>query len=93
MVGIIDASKKALKSDYPRCEFHVILWDKQKMWMSREIVSGLRSKGIEVHLVSDILPDYSEHGSKYQVSEIDDHPNQLAYKLIAEYVSRKILTR
>jgi hypothetical protein len=29
--------------------------------------------------------------SKYQISKIDDHPNQLAYEIIAEYISRRII--
>lgn len=93
MVGIIDASKTSLKADYPECEFHALLWDKQNVWMSREIISGLSSKGIKVHLISDILPDYSENELKYRLSEIDHHPNQLAYKTIAQYISREIISR
>ncbi|MHC4169125.1 MAG: hypothetical protein ACYSWQ_19415 [Planctomycetota bacterium] len=93
MVGIIDASRTALRSDYPECEFHVVLWDKQKMWMSREIISGLRSRGIKIHLVSDILPDYFENEVKYHVSEFDHHPNRLANKTMAQYISREIISK
>ena len=93
MVAIIDAAKKAIKADYPQCEFHVMMWDKKNMWISDEILSGLKVKGIEVHLVSEILPDYLDTPARYQLSEIDDHPNQLAYELLAEYVSREIIGR
>jgi len=89
MVAIIDAAKKAIKADYPQCEFHVMMWDKKDMWISDKILSGLKDKGIEAHLVSEILPDYFDKPVKYQLSEIDDHPNQLAYELLAEYVSRE----
>jgi len=91
MVGIIDASKRALTTNYPRCEFHVILWNKPKIRIVEELISGLKGKGIRVHLVSDILSDYYDKMSKYQISQIDDHPNQLAYEIIAEYISRRII--
>jgi hypothetical protein len=93
MVGIIDGTKRFLEKNHPGCEFHMIFWDKWKMSLSEEVLSGLKEKGIRVHLVSDILPDYCENKVKYQLSEVDDHPNKLAYELIAEYISNNIISK
>jgi hypothetical protein len=92
MIAIIDASKTILENSYPSCEFHVVFWNTQTDWMGEKILSGLKRKGIKVHLIIDILPDYYKEKSKYVLHEFDTHPNQLANKIIAEYISSKILT-
>lgn len=90
-IGIVETSKKIFETRYPGSEFHVIFWDEQGERNNEEFLAGMKRKGIRVHLVSNILPDYYTNISKYQLSEYDGHSNQLANKIIAEYVSSKII--
>jgi hypothetical protein len=91
MIAIIDTSKKIIETNYPGCEFHVIFWNWNRGWVSEEILSGLKRKAIKVHLISDILRDFNKERSKHKLHKFDRHPNQLANKKLAEYVSSKIL--
>jgi hypothetical protein len=93
-LGIVDAARSFVRSTYPCAEFHVLLWDEDKI-DNRGITDGLREKGIDVRLMSDILPDYKLDGlnERYILHEEDVHPNALADELIAEYVVREILPR
>jgi hypothetical protein len=93
-LGIIDASRRFVRSAYPCAEFHVLLWDEDRI-DNRGIRDGLRERGIDVRLMSDILPDYEIDGlnEPYILHEEDEHPNALADELIADYVVREVLPR
>lgn len=91
-VAIVDKSKKLFESKYKGSQFHVIFWDDRKNEMYDNLVKKLKDKGIKIHLISDILPDFHKKEVEYQLREQDDtHPNPLAYKIIAEYVAKKIV--
>jgi hypothetical protein len=51
----------------------------------------LRTAGLQVHQVDDMLPGNITDESRYEISRYDNHPNALANDLIAEYVVREIL--
>jgi hypothetical protein len=93
-LGIVDASRRLVRSTYPCTEFHVLLWDEDKI-DNRGIRDGLRERGIDVRLMSDILPDYEldSLNERYVLHEEDEHPNALAVELIAEYAVREVLPR
>jgi hypothetical protein len=51
----------------------------------------LKQKGFRIHLVSQILPGYPQERARYELSPEDNHPNALAYGLVAGYIARNIL--
>jgi hypothetical protein len=91
-LAIVDEARKLSQSQYPSAEFHVILWDKDDV-DNRAIRDGLRQRGINVHLISDILPNYEvdDVNEMYVIHERDFHPNALANEIIARYLIDEIL--
>ncbi len=91
---IVDTSRKIFTNKYPGSSFHVIFWDNHDELVKNEycnvIINGLRKKGIDLDLISNILPDYSAKPSTYEIPQ-DGHPNALAHRRIAQYVMDKIL--
>ena len=79
-------------ADYPEAEFHVLWWDEDDV-DNKAISDDLRRRGITVHLMSDILPNYraDDLNEIYRLHEWDPHPNALANELIARYVVERIL--
>jgi hypothetical protein len=74
---------------WPGAEFHVLLWNKP--WKNEpEYWEGLVRRGVAVHPISAILPDYPEERALYGIPN-DGHPNRLANEHIARYVVREIL--
>ncbi len=90
-IAIIDASKHRFESDYPNSEFHVILWDSKGEMYRNRVLKGFKQKGIKTHLISNILPNYETEQLRYVLSDHDKHPNLLANKIIAEYVTKNIV--
>jgi hypothetical protein len=90
-IDIIGYSQKLLNERYPEMEFHVIYWDKNDDRFNNILISGLKGKGIHVHLISEILPDYSINESRYMISKYDQHPNSIAHQRIAQYVVNRIV--
>jgi hypothetical protein len=90
--AVVDASRAWFAEHYPGARFHVLLWN--KAWkQDPEYWEGLLRRGIRVHFITDVLPDYPEARERYAVSPHDGHPNALAHARIAEYVAREILGR
>jgi hypothetical protein len=88
---IVDASRKTFADIYPGSNFHVILWDWSPNDKYTNIVQeGLRNKGINLHLISKILPNFPERKSIYEIPN-ETHPNSLAHTYIAQYVVETIL--
>jgi hypothetical protein len=97
-IDIVSQAKEAAARQYPTSEFHVILWD--NMFVKHDylqflplVLEGFRHKRMNVHLVSEIIPDYdaSAPNTKYEIHPYDSHPNPLTYRLIATYVAKNIL--
>jgi hypothetical protein len=95
-VEIMDASRKKLAEQYPRINFHVILWPENSSddtpGTFEAMRAGLIARGFKVHLITDILPDRMDHASRYILSRYDAHPNALAHAKIAEYVVKHIIS-
>jgi hypothetical protein len=89
---IIDAARRVALADYPAAEFHVLLWDEDNA-DNRAIREGLSLRGITVHLMSDILPNYraDDLNAAYRLHARDAHPNALANDLIAQYLIGQVL--
>ncbi len=99
-VGIILASKRSFEKLYPGGEFHTIFWDNKDKnqdgryksdWL--KVLNNLKGRGVRIHHTSEILPDYKNNGSKYDLSPHDAHPNALAHQIIAEYIVTNILEK
>jgi hypothetical protein len=89
---IVHEARRMALADYPGAEFHVLLWDEDNA-DNRAIRDGLRQRGITVHLMSDILPNYraDDLNEEYRIHARDAHPNARASKLIARYIVGEIL--
>lgn len=89
---IVDASRNKLIEKNSELEFHVILWNMDENDDTyQKIRDRLNEKSINYHLISNILPASLENMSKYQISNLEKHPNPLAHRLIAEYVMKSII--
>ncbi|MDJ0950457.1 MAG: hypothetical protein QNJ94_16215 [Alphaproteobacteria bacterium] len=90
-VAVVDKARKLVKRRYPGCSFHVIFWDERDNQNSDELLAGFRARGLRVHRVGEILPGYDESRRRYQLDPDDLHPNPLANRLVADYISRVIV--
>jgi hypothetical protein len=93
-LGIVANSRDIIESRYPGSEFHVILWDSVRGPNSDTVLKGLADRGINVHTVSDIIPDLEENPSRYYIAPpVEWHPAPSAYEQIASYVVSQIVAR
>lgn len=89
---IVDRSRQIIESRYTGASFHVVFWDfSGENPVESKIVGGLKQKGIPVHLISTILPEYRGHEEKFKIHRADGHPNSLAHDLIADYIVKAII--
>jgi hypothetical protein len=79
-VAIVKASKEIFNERYAG-KFYVLLWDTGDAAYS-ELLSKLSENQIAVIKINEILPGHS-NSTQYIIPH-DGHPNQLAYKQIAE---------
>ncbi len=93
-LAVVGRSRDLLVKEYPGIEFHVILREQpagDERAFYPKLLGGLRQLNMPVHLVEDILPAYRMNLTKYVIDASDFHPNALANRLLAEYVSINIL--
>lgn len=97
-LDVVSQARDAAAVIFPAAEFHIILWD--SMFQQRDfsrflplVLEGFRKRQIQVHLISNIIPDYdgSAPNTRYELHLHDSHPNALAHRLIAGYVAETIL--
>jgi hypothetical protein len=89
---IVDRSRRIVESRYQGAQFHVVFWDfSGEDPTETKLIEGLKGKGLTVHLISTILPDYREHENRFEIHPADGHPNKLAYELLADYILRAIV--
>jgi hypothetical protein len=93
-LAILAEARRVVRAYFPHAEFHVLWWDEDNI-DNQAIKGGLKEKGINVHLMSDILPNYEVDALNlaYRLHERDAHPNALANELIAQYVVSQILAQ
>lgn len=90
-LSIVAAAKAHTVDHWPRSSFHVIFWDGDAQNDDNvALIDGLKRRGLEVHVASDVLPDYGAIGGPYRIS-VDGHPNPAAHRAFAGYVIRNIL--
>lgn len=92
-IEIVDFSQNLLKEQYPGVEFHLIYWDNTDNKFNKMVIEGLKSKNVNLHFISQILPDYSINKSRYVISSYDAHPNYVAHQHIAQYVVDRIIAK
>ena len=91
-IAIVEAAKNEFTGRFPGSDFHVIFWDyKPNHRDSKRILEELSRRGIEIHLISNILPNFKRQKEQYEISPYDLHPNALAQEIIAQYVVDFIL--
>ena len=89
---VVSSARSIVESRYSNCKFHVLFWDNKKRDINKDIIREFDRKALNVHLMSEILPDYyGKRRNVYSISKYDQHPSPLAYKIIAEYVTNKII--
>ncbi len=73
---IVDLSRKIVESRYQGAEFHIIFWDFSSGEEPLEVtlIAGLRARGITVHPISTILPDYQDHEARFELHPATDIP-------------------
>ena len=90
---IVDRSRQIIESRYTGASFHVVFWDfSGENPVESKIIEGLKQKGIPVHLISTILPEYRGHEERFKIHHADGHPNSLAHDLVADYIVKTIIT-
>ncbi len=90
-LAILKKSQQTIETRYPGAAFHVILWDWQDgSWITRAIQEDLTTRSVQLHRISEILPDFHTAAEKYRISR-DGHPNALAHREIAQYILREII--
>jgi hypothetical protein len=97
--AIVGRARDLLVAEYPRLEFHVILWLSHFIEYRnfyRELYDGFRQLNMPVHRVEELLPGYdvevpTKDQTRYLLAPGDGHPNALANRVLAEYVVTKVL--
>jgi len=97
-IKVIRKSRDLVQQKY-QAKFVVILWDltkKNNQLVSENeynlnyVVDGLKKEKIDYILVSSILDDYKNNSQQYTING-DGHPSPLAYKKIADYLTKNII--
>lgn len=90
-VAIVQQARELFLRRYPGSEFHILLWGRSGTHDFDRLVAGLRAANFNLHLVSQILPDYDLDAARYELSPHDAHPNAAAHDRIAAYIVTRIL--
>lgn len=92
--AIVAAARDEAVRTYPGLEFHTILWPNDAYpGVNERLRRGLESRGIRLHLVGEIVPDYDSNRAAYELHAADRHPNAKTYDLLADYVLDEIVRR
>jgi len=96
-LAIVDRARALTHSLYPNSDFHVLLWSNDALGtdkdgkLRKQMLDGLRNKGIQVHRVAEILPGSAESKPEYFLGEFSPHPTPLANERLASYIVKNIL--
>jgi hypothetical protein len=93
-LAIVTAAQGLVRQKFPGCRFDILLWPPLEggIWdrVFQDVRRGLTGAGLQVHLVSNIIPEYVRDASPY-VLPYDGHPNAHADDLVARYVAGVVL--
>ncbi len=88
---VAEARDTALRN-YPGLKFSVLLWPNDAYpGVNERLLAGLTARGLAVHPVGDIVPDYDSNRQAYELHPADRHPNAKTYSLIADYLLRYVV--
>ncbi len=90
MVAVVKAAKDEAAARWPDSRFHVLLWD-DRASTSTILADALAARGMQVTLVSAILPDFKQNAQQYRLHRADEHPNARAAEAIARYVAAHLI--
>jgi hypothetical protein len=88
--GIVGTSQQLLSEQFPGVSFHTIIWDRSGD-PAPEFWEGLERRNLEVHRMSQIMPERRDGELRFELSPYDHHPNALVYDKISEYIAGHIL--
>ena len=90
---IVHAAREFTRTQYPRSEFHILLWEDllEGQHLFEKVHEGLKKMDMRIHGVPEILSGYRNDSTMYALAPEDRHPNPLAHRLIAEHVAAAIL--
>lgn len=92
-IAIVWQAREIVRDRYPCAAFHILFWDTD--WhLNEEVIARFEARGLKVHRVSTILPDYgaTETGDIYNVHPDDDHPNGLANAGVADFFVKSVFS-
>jgi hypothetical protein len=92
--AIVREAFRLFERQWPEAELHVISWDIHDFFAKGKarFHHGLKTIHAQVHLIDDILPGYTQDLNKYGIHPRDLHPNALAHRLVAAYLSQQVLS-
>lgn len=92
-VAVIDKSREEVAARFPGASFHVFVSDvSRSLPMAGDLAERIAALGIDVHRVSDAIPDYRQPSDpRYGLSPADTHPSPAAYDRMSDYVVKEIL--
>ena len=88
---IVNAVQALVKRQYPGAEFHVLLWDDHGLASHDPVLEVLQARDLSLHRITDILLEYREDKSRYELDAFDRHPTAAAHASIAGYLVRSVL--
>ncbi len=87
-IDLVDECRIVFEQQYSGSEFHIIYWNEERDAMGDRVVAELRKRGARVHLIGEVIPDFSIE--KHLIPQ-DRHPNAVANAAIAKFVSEQIV--
>ena len=88
---IVAEARSFVERNYPKARFEVLLWDDREERNHDRVLAALESKGLRLHRMTDILPEYDSDRTRYVLSRLDGHPSAATHRIIAQYVADHIL--
>lgn len=98
-LAILHNARRHVMKNYPGAEFHVLFWDEPRRgglfplylfdWSRPPLLEGLEQSDLEVHRMTEILPDLAHHPGQYKITG-DSHPNAMAQAMTAKYLAREL---
>lgn len=88
---IVNTAREYTEQHYPGSEFHLLIWDNDKITSHDQVMEALRARKFRIHRISDILPDYRVDKARYELDLYDHHPAAATHTYIARYVAQQIL--
>jgi len=90
-VEIVTRAKTLLTEQYLGSEFHVLLWEDDGHELYPTLARKLTENGLQLHKISETLPEDDSAPLAYKIHQYDGHPNEQAHELIADYVLLNVL--